>query len=300
MMCNFGAPGEPDGTLSLEQRQVAALLSAARWIVAAFASIAAILVAGLQVGQVGTIGAHEPLRLVVGLGSGAVALLAVVGVLARASAVITSPRISLVDLVQREVRAATKAAQRSGGDPAGAPDPSDLDELLGAISIHRKSLLYSDAKGPQQLYELLKKARAEGGDLQLLEKDEERLADFSTLKEVERRYSKLLHWVMAVLGVVAICIVALSWAVSKQPSPRVASPLTVRIILQGSAKALAHAGVDTDCTARELSGVAVDAALSEPEVVTEPTAHCPAMRLVVTKEVGIAIPVLGQSTTSSP
>jgi hypothetical protein len=52
---------------SLDQQSVASVQGAARWIVAAFAAIGAILVGGLQVGSLGELETEEPFRLIVAL-----------------------------------------------------------------------------------------------------------------------------------------------------------------------------------------------------------------------------------------
>jgi hypothetical protein len=227
----------------------------------------------------------------------AVALIAVGAVLVRASTVLILPRVSLADLVEREVIADQKAAQAAGGDRARTDYASNLDPLLGAIAIEKRSLLVnSRAEGPQELSNQLKVAyEGTKGKPELLEQDEKRLTDFASLYFAQERYRILVRWLLTAGGVIAISIVLFGWATNppKPDDARVTKPLEVQVILKVPTAEREGIGLGRVCDTQELAGIAVGGTLREPEVVTHRTPNCQAARFIVTSDRGLAIPILG-------
>jgi len=279
----------------VHQNSVLEIQEATKWVMGSFAAIGAVLVGGLQISAIGTLGFDEPLSIGLAFGTMTVALLAVGLVLARAAHVLIPPLVTLSDLVGRELQARSRTPE---ADEFWASDP-----LLHWISRERRSLLKSGATGPHDLYEKLKNAQtAEGGQAEPFERDAKRLTDFAGLRITQDRYRRLVSSLLGGGAVVAACIVVFSWAVNSiedRQEARITQPLEVRVVLTGTAESLPTAELPPPCERRELTGIAVAGELREPEVVIPPTSLCPAMRFTVTRDIGIAIPVLAERPSSS-
>lgn len=277
---------------SIEEQSMEGLRGAARWVVGAAAAVGAIMVAGVQVGAVASIGPGEPIRLTLALGAVGLGLLAVGFVIGKASAVLTSPRVSLVQIRDRELQAKRRAAVELA-KPATFDDAAERDQVLRAIHSHRHLLLLSGATSPHDLYYRLDRARAAGTNRGPLEEDAGRLTEFASSFEMRTRYSALLRWLGAAGVSVAVAIVSFAWAVTGSTPAAVTEPIPVEVVLTGDPRDVA---LDADCPQR-LRGVAVGGDLAEPEVVIvgvpgDTNAECFPARFVVTREVGIAIPLL--------
>jgi hypothetical protein len=292
--------GIPAPSMStLDQQAVTSVQSAAKWVVAAFAAVGAILVTDLQIGGIGELSAEQPRRLVLALGAMTSALLAVAVVLILASLVLIPPRVSLSELSKRELEAYKKSLRAAGGDPAKARSPAAFDPVLGAISAEQAWLLRSNASGVQDLYDKWKKAQ--GGpsqDADLIDQDARRVIDFASLKVTQARYSRLVVGIFAGGSVIVLCIVLFAWA-ANPPKPveeaRITQPIQVLVVFTASPESLRRAGISPACAGQELSAVAVAGKLQEPEVVTQGASKCPPSRFVVRRDLGLAIPVLSRS-----
>jgi hypothetical protein len=272
---------------------------ASKWISGAFAAIGAVLLGGLQLNAVGTLSFDKPVASGVALLTMTTALVTVGLVLARAANVLVPPLVTLPELVRRELRARSASSQ--------GEDFWVSDFLLRSIRSERGSLLQSGATGPHDLYEKLTRARALGeGQAEPLERDAKRLTDFAGLRMTQHHYQQLVGSLLLGGALIALCVVLFSWAVNSsedKPEARVTQPLAVRVILTGAAQSLPTAKLRPSCAAqRDLTGVAVAGELREPEVVIPPTSLCPALRFTVTRDIGIAVPVLSgtPSTARNP
>jgi hypothetical protein len=298
-------PGEEQGTeapstSTVDQQAVLSVQSTAKWVVAAFAAIGAILVTDLQIGGIGTLGAEQPRRLVLALGAMAIALLAVAVVVILASLVLIPPRMSLSELSKRELQAYRKALRAAGGDPEKAKSPAAFDSVLGAISAEQKWLLRSKASGVHDLYDKWKEAHgAPSQDTSLIDEDAKRVIDFASLQVTQARYSRLIVAVLAGGSVIVLCIVLFAWAANPPKSveeARITQPIAMRVVFTASPEALRRAGINPACAKQSLSAVAVAGQLQEPEVVTLGRSKCPPSRFVVRRDLGLAIPELSKGS----
>jgi hypothetical protein len=219
---------------SSAHQSLASLQDAAKWVVGAFAAIGAILVAGLQVGAVGTLGTDEPLRLALALGAMVMALVAVGVVLTCAARVLVSPQLSLADLADLDVRELKRASDEEQVNPARALLGEPSDPLLKAIHRKREELLKSDVERPLELHGRLNTDQGLTDDQRkLLEEDAERLTDFADTLTARMRFKTLMWWLRVGGGLVAVCIVLFGWAINPQRRLRWLSPLRPRSCLPG-------------------------------------------------------------------
>jgi hypothetical protein len=280
--------------LSIYQHSLTSIQDATKWTIGAFAAIGALLVAGLQLSAVGTINMEEPLQLVVALITMAGALVAVGVVLVRASRVLVPPLVTLPELVKRELRARTRTSE---------PDEFwSFDPILKWIRPERTALLKTGVRNPHDLYQRLRELEGTDSEqLEQFEQDEKRLTDFASMKVTQDRYTDLMRSLLVGGVIVAICVVCFSWAVnsSKRTNASVTQPIGMRVILTGSEQVLHVNRINPACAKHELMAVAVAGELREPEVVTVPTATCPATHLVVRQDIGVAIPTTAQGSYPS-
>lgn len=246
---------------------------------AAFAALGAVLLAGLQLTDLGsTNGLHR----LVAIGSALFALLLVEAVVIMASLVLTTPRaISLAQLVEQELVAREKA-KRTGTDPIS------IDPFLYAVHLNRRSLLGADISGPHELHNAISKAH-ETEERETLRDAEQRLSDFASRALAEKRYGRLRLTLIFVIPVITALILTFAVLTSVDDDVVITEPRDVRLVLKGTAEALSLAGLAESCPS-ELEGVAVGGTWDEPLVLTVPDEGCPGTRVVVSKEVGLAIP----------
>ena len=277
-----------------------------KWMIAAASAVAAVLVAGLQVKDLGDL-AVSPLRLALASGAALVALLLVLSVVAAAVRVLAAPRLSVRDLSARELKAGASALQVRL-EPVG-------DKLVQSILERRTYLLgrhesitefYREHLAVLGAYQQLSRAGAvqfagrqfnpgnpedratlTGMALQT-QRDAERLESAAQLNLAEMRFQRLANRLG--LGGVIFAAAVLAFALlanTSQTSLTVNKPTAVRIYIKDAAKA----GLPQGCRASELNGIAVGGTFSHPSVVTEPAPGCAST--LINGGVGvIAVPIV--------
>lgn len=274
----------------------ASVRAAARWLISAFAAIGAILIAGLQVRAVGTLGTDQPWRLTLALVTVCIALLAVGLVIVKASTVLIEPAITWNDLVYRETQALQK--QIEGSALAAAGNHLRFDELLTTLE-HGGELQAVPFTGPRDLRQSLREARRVQDPSEAQHRDRirqlEQAANNYLMYANDWRSAQLYDGLKRVLvpaGVVlALCVVGFSWAVTPETptTPQVTTPVAVEVYVKDT-PALKDAGLNQECANKQLKGFAVGRTLSEPEVVTHRAGKCSAHRFIVFPNIGVAVP----------
>ncbi|WP_236244207.1 hypothetical protein [Streptomyces sp. CC210A] len=272
--------------------------AAARWLVSAFAAVAAVLVAGLQLRSVGTLDSSQPGRLVLALGSAGVALLVTGLIIVKASYVLISPTLTWYDLVARETKALVKQAASPPVVAAGSHlrfDPL-LTELEHANEMHPVPFT-----GPRDLRRALRSAReavaATPSDenrakLQQLEQMTDALLQRANAWQSMQLHRSLTKVLIPSGILLAASVVAFAWAVTPENkgAPAVTKPIQVQVYLKNVPQALKKAGLESTCAKGPLDGTAVGGTLSSPEVSTRRAPGCAAAKFVVTSEIGVAVP----------
>ncbi len=243
--------------------------STARWLAAAGASVAAVLVAGVNIRGVPLADLSKG-RLLLAAVSLLIAYGLAVWLVLAASAVLTRPRLSLNDLADEEMLA---------GGLSKAPRLHPLDDELVQFLLDRKTDLLAGETSIHQFYRRYGtfQARADG-DAHTREEGSKlvaRVEEAVQYVQVECAFAKLkafLPWGAAAFAVAVIAFVAASTPTDQAPAVR--GPVAVDVhIVDGRV-----AGLPESCPA-VLRGVAVGGTLAEPDVVTQDLPQCPTARL---------------------
>lgn len=128
----------------------ASLREAAKWLLAAAAGVGGVLVAGLQLSQLGALGADQWLRMVIALSGLALALVGVGWVIARAAALLTEDWITLSQLTIEDFRRRLNRRAK--------PLKGDVDSIYDDIGRYGEELYGHVAVSPEELYQKLKDA----------------------------------------------------------------------------------------------------------------------------------------------
>ncbi|WP_330766962.1 hypothetical protein [Rhodococcus sp. M8-35] len=117
------------------------LRSATKWLLAAAAGVAGLLVAGLQLGGLGSLSSDDRLRLVIAVISLLLALVAVGAVIWRAAALLADEWITLAQLTSKEFRERLNSPLVEQPDttrtslPATSPAANQVGSAQGAVTV---------------------------------------------------------------------------------------------------------------------------------------------------------------------
>jgi hypothetical protein len=212
--------------------QLDALRSVAKWLVAAFAGVGGLLVAGLSISGIGQL-APSSWRLYAATGSAAIALAAVAFMVKEASTVLTHEWLTLADLSDPGARVRRQATRWQSAQWA------DIDDLL---KISQHELFGYAAESVPRLHRHLQEAderlrRARPGSWRALQAARDgaslRMAARSTAQYANYYYTlKLFQRMRTRLGwaalITAISIGVFAYAASV---PRAAAPANAEVTL---------------------------------------------------------------------
>lgn len=290
----------------------AEMKAAAKWLVASSGAVVAVLIAGLQLKDIGAVTGWALGIAVLGV---VAALVPVVLFLATAALVLVAPRPSLSSFLDQE------KAEFGPAPPPGLRDPKD--PLLKYLVVTRRlELLGPDRDDITALVEeqsAVHNFQFSGSEMRIGQKvlkptvdaDKELVAarklDLETsiakvtaaaaLWHTQRRYEALLSWkrllpygILLLAGVLTMAILASGGT----KSPAITKPTPLEIAMPTDPQVLRDAGADTSCGGLTLDGVAVGGTLAKPQVVTRPSGKCPAQRFRATGEF-VVTPIVDNS-----
>jgi ElaB/YqjD/DUF883 family membrane-anchored ribosome-binding protein len=293
----------------------------AKWLVTAFAATGAVLLAGLNLTNLGRLTSDDRVALAVAVIAAVTALVLVYLVILSASKVLTPSSVTLTDLKDRWIEA-TKAAAAEARTDMSDDELSELargsDPVLVTIDQISFSLFRGlDVRTPVELNAALNQAYRERSVLTQtatratipesaaalretldariteLRAAEQRLVDYVEYAEVARTYRDLVRKRLPWCGIgiaVGIVVFAIASNPPVQPDSPITSPTPVTVILH-QARDLRPAGVPNACARRTFDATAIGGTLREPLVVARFRERaCPMLRFVVTEEAGIAVP----------
>jgi hypothetical protein len=272
-------------------------------MIASASAVAAVLVAGLQVKDLGDLAGSSPVRLVIAVGAASVALLLVLFVIAAAVRVLATPRLSVRDLSAREVKA------RAPGQEVRLEPVKDklvqgvlerrtyllgqhesirkfYDEYGKTMDAQRQLLLGQAAHLGNREFDpkIPEDVTAVGAMVRQAQYNAERLESAAQLISAEMRFQGLASRLR--FGGVAFvaAVLTFAWLTStSQTGANVTNPTPVRIYVRDAAKA----GLPRGCRASELQGIAVGGTFVQPNVVTEPAPGCPST--VISRAAGVVV-----------
>jgi hypothetical protein len=275
-----------------------------KWMIASASAVAAVLVAGLQVKDLGDLAGSSPVRIAIAAGSASVALLLVLFVIAAAVRVLATPRLSVRDLSAREVKIAGASALEVRVKPV-------KDKLVQGV-LERRTYLLGQHESIREFYDdysatmnaqrqLLQGQVAHLGDRQFnagipddvaavatlvrqAQYDAERLESAAQLIFAEMRFQALAGRLRLGGVVFVAAVLTFAWVTNtSQTGANVTKPVPVQIYVRDAAKA----GLPRGCRASELQGVAVGGTFTQPDVVTEPVPGCPST--VINRAAGVVV-----------
>jgi hypothetical protein len=329
-----GSHGDEPTSASPYQQATEGIRAAARWLLTAFAAIGGVLVAGVPLTDVGRVGIWS-LRFWVVIAAIVVALAAIGWMIRAVSRVFTAEYVSFGDLRQADfptkTRRREKVLSRTTPRPPNSQLPTSQPEeeerrgtrrqrqiraIQEIIDLSREELYGTQARNLGELAERLEEAnekvRSAGiegrtqaektPDVRLrvaqpeLERAASRVLDFANY-EYTRRTFKSLFPGLALAGFIAAAgVVTYAVVVSSSPAkaPAITQPIRVLLTLKPGARTWSTI-LGPSCDIGSVAAVAVGGSLNSPEVVSNRTASCRAVRFRVGKRQGVAFPVIASS-----
>lgn len=297
------APEASDG-----EGAAAVVQSAAKWLISAFAAIGAVLVAGLQIGAIGSLSWNdEPGRVAAVVVSAVIALTITGLVIIYASRVLVGRNYTLDDLVALETKARIKH-DREADIAKRLQNPLEYDSVLKSL-IGRPHLMPPQVHTPLELRDALVQARKDPAGappvgsvaaptLEDLEKGVSRLTDFVEMTQCRQRYRRLAFWILPALLGVAACIFAFSWGIASSEEIKITRPTAVTIILKNASKDdLKKIGLGKGCKVKQLQAVAIGGSIAEPEVVTMADGGgCRPAKFTMNPDLGLVVPKISPTS----
>jgi hypothetical protein len=290
----------PSATPAAESQYVAAaetIRQAARWLVAAFAGVGGVLVAGVPLTDVGRVeaGTSDFWFAVMGI---AAALVAIAYMIHAVSRVFTSEFISFAEYSEATVPGVTGAekrrkllldigevAERSGDELYGA-EARDLGELHTRLQDTNQAVRTAKLEGQAAPEDAVRHARDATAAAN-------RAMEFINYEFVRRTFRHLFPRLAAGGLIVALGVGTYVFQTAQSPpkDQAVNRPTAVRLYLKPDSDELKQLG--KACQANGLPAVAVAGSFSEPEVVTDSSGGgCMPTRLTITQDAGVAVPVV--------
>ena len=281
---------------SIDESATADLRTTAKWLCASAGAIVAVLVAGLQLGDVAGL---EGARLGFAVSGAVAALASVLVVLLAAASVLASEGPPIQALADED-------AADGGAYPSVRVEQPTTPlmkyllverrlELLGPRTDSISALIVSRIAAHDGLT-LGKTVQIEGrtyapstsetdrADLQVIE-EEIRTRITGVVNAADRwtttKRFRTLRVTLACAGSVFLLglLGYVSMVATAEPRSRVSRPISVTVVVPSTPKAATSAGFDAKCAGHQLSGVMVGGWLDEPQVVTVSSGGCPAQRL---------------------
>lgn len=316
------APEQGPAEVSAQDVSLQTILTTVRWVISAGAVVVASLAAGLQLRQLGS---PAEASTWVAVGAYAVTVVTLGVTLRRAAEVLVLRGFTISDLASREVRALhEEVAGADPGDPLALRRSHERDPLLRELARRARELapgrdggldiehLYARHTALLRAWHELttggattldpRTYRAEKtADVAALrdqladsQRAVDRLVAAAHLYEAQSRYAHL-KTSMTIAGIaLVVALPAFAVATGDPTHLTLKEPVAIRVVLQDDPTARAAAGIPEPCTAREVSGWALDGTYLEPEVVITTPGPCRGLRLHVTPAVGVAFPREGR------
>ncbi|MFE9637014.1 hypothetical protein [Streptomyces sp. NPDC006463] len=318
----MATPPDPSSRPTTQDATATAdLKSTAKWLLGASASSAAVLVAGLQLGNLEALGNADVLYGAAALASVAIALAAATTLLFLAARVLSTSRPAISQLQREDI-------DDNGARPGKRMNPPD-DPRLRELVWERGPELLGERDSIWKIVEDHESAAAalsSSNTVVILEKRyrPSRPADAEALrnifKDLDRRIQEIcdaagyiatrehykdlkqhMCWLLPLFG---IGILSFAWLtflyppLFLSPSAKVTTPIQVEITVPSDAAA-SRAGLPAGCVKKTpLKGVAVGGKLDSPILVTRSENGCPARRVKNSKDL-ITVPLSAPSAPAA-
>ncbi|MFV2094693.1 hypothetical protein ACFHW1_04275 [Micromonospora sp. LOL_014] len=257
------------------------LRESAKWLIAAAAAVGAILVGSFQIKDLGVLADADTLHQVVAVAGGGLSLGTVVVLITAAARVMVTPRPSIRDLSERELR-----GRRPGVGGLAIVD-SNQDDLVRSL-LALRSYLFDGKNSLHEVYTEYRESQASlarmraGGESSTEDRRTVEARAANALQAANRievvahqiatgeRFRALTNRLVLGTAIFAASLVAFTWATLDRPNAVVDKPTAVTVVVTDRAAA----GLPPTCSLSSLDGVAVGGDFVKPTVVTSPIAGC--------------------------
>lgn len=256
-------------------------------MIAAFAAIGALLIAGTQVSSVGKLSwDHDTVRLIAATLGLAVALGGVLLIILQNTRLLVPQWMTLKQI---------KGPVRQFFD-------DDPQLLLGAESVSQFEEQYTKAFEANfgSGSESAQHAGPTRAQFDVLDEKRARIVNIATWRSAELLFAQVRKRTAIAAMFAAIGAGVFAWAANPPTAPAAPArastlvgpaPSEVRLALTPAAKLEVQSAVGAHCSLNTLRAVVVGGTKSSPEVVTEPSRHCQAERLSIPALSGAALPL---------
>lgn len=266
------------------------LRSSARWLIASFGAVAAAVVVGISVSDIGALSGDTPgYRLALAIGGAVLAIVGVLGALARSMALAAASVIGIHDLAvtpRRWQLSLRYARDRIKADPALAPWNGDLHTFHRALEVSRR-----DQKKERDWYLADKSTTPYVGSLNRatmvvneLERVLARILETISFLRLQHGFRIARIVIVAWLIVAATGVLVFAYAAHVTPNVSIAAaPATASLRVPSDDRTfVSHrlgTGCDHDLDAVPVVVLALVSETGRADVVTLPTATCSPVRL---------------------
>jgi hypothetical protein len=221
-----------------------ALESTAKWLVTAFAAVGALMIGGIQLSGIGTLGRSELPRLALAVGSLTVAGVAVVYMIRRTSGIFMTEWVTLTELSYEAFR---RLAASTGEDAGKARrERRDLTKILDEIEYAQEELYGHVARSIPELHRHLREAnehtaKVAANQIELTLPDQEKVfgkaqelrnaardvVECANYHRTRQQFNDLKGRLWVAVAVVALCLVVFAYATNP---PAKSEPVRVQFV----------------------------------------------------------------------
>jgi hypothetical protein len=279
----------------------------AQWLLGAFAAVGALLAAGLQIADIGSLNADDWARVVAALAGIAIAVFGVVAAVSAAASVSTRSDVSLHWLTEHPNSEASKIVEADSALRQGltvAQLRARLDQTATAAGNLFEEIVElgdpgNDATKQAKSAELLASYKEVTAELDRFQRIRANVLDVASFYRVKEAFDKAKRWMIGGAIAAAVGITAFAWGANAPESeslnggdvlPKTPSEVTVILNERGIKDFGAQIRKNDKCDLSNLAAIAFDVTYTVYDVVTVGTDNCNVHRMRVGTSRGDVIP----------
>lgn len=284
-----------DAGVAIYESDLNGIRSSTQWLLGAFGGLALVVIAGTQFGDASSVIAQGDWRAYVIVIALLVVFVSLILLARSAARVLVPDRTNLTDLIEDQ---AIEEARQNGlivNDLQRQDSHQIYKYIRGEIDQARGWLLPQGCHDLDAAYQEYQQRTTE--NQVFLRSIFKEIMAFARTEAALYRYKQLLKLLIeragpaVLLGLIALAV-ALGSSAQDGSGSRVREPFAVEVHFIGSPDVLENAGISVNCAVGVVKGIAVGETIAEPEVITIGTPTCPATKIRITSDLGIAMPVL--------
>lgn len=293
---------------AIQQADVEGVRAAAQWLLGAVGGIAVLVFAGFQISDAWQVLLVPGWRMVGTIAGAVLLLIGTLNLITAAARVLVPDRTNITDMLTRlaakELSAHNipTATETPGGKLEKPPEDKKanalLDHVTGEIARARGWLLPAGCDSLDDLYSAFRSTTDAAGRDRLRGNLAE-VVSFARTEAALWRYrilvDRIIGWWGGGVSLAGLVLLIVCGHVElPQPlpitSPAIAAAVKVDVYFKADADLLKTHGINADCAAASQPGVLIGGTLAEPLVLVTGTQTCPQQRLLLTENLGNAVP----------